>query len=411
MSQQKAIDEMHDETCLERRGAVYYFRMKVPADLRLHIKSKEVRVSLGTRDKATAKHLAAERKASQLQEWEQLRKRIKDGPRRSISPAEIGAIVAQATAHLLAFDEDERMRGRPLNREQPDVGGSIGFGEVVDERDQQAVAAGNYSASLKMAAGDWLTHCGYDLDPTSDDYLRFLYAFAQGSREATKLLQLRSQGEVVPTPSVSPLVQSTGAKALPTGQHHLSDLLPIWKRLRNPAASSVEIYELAVRRFEAKHSALSVEAITKGHIRRYVEHLQADGKSAKTIEKEHGVLRSLLGVAEHEEWLSSNPARGVMLPDGETSNKRSYTPQEVGSIFKSPIFTEGLRQAAGKGEAAYWVPLLLLFTGARREEICQLSLDHVRLSDGIPYLAIDPRDDTGRVKTDESRRAVPVHPT
>lgn len=58
--------------------------MKVPADLREHLKLKvEVRVSLGARDKAEAKKLNAERKAIQLREWKLLRQRIKNGPRRT----------------------------------------------------------------------------------------------------------------------------------------------------------------------------------------------------------------------------------------------------------------------------------------------------------------------------------------
>jgi len=31
---------MNGETCLEKRGTVYYFRMKVPADLREHLRNQ-----------------------------------------------------------------------------------------------------------------------------------------------------------------------------------------------------------------------------------------------------------------------------------------------------------------------------------------------------------------------------------
>ena len=414
MSQHKAIDEMHDETCLERRGAVYYFRMKVPADLRETLKPKaEVRHSLRTRDKAEAKRRLPERKATQLREWAQLRDRLMNGPRLSITADEIRSIVSQATARLLAFDEDERMRGRPLNRDIPAEGGNIGLGEVVDERDRMAIAEGKYPMSLRMAAEDWLTYCGFELSPESDDYLQFIYAFAQGSREATKLLRLRAQGEVVPTPPEIPIPQSSVPSlpaSAPSGQHMLHELLPIWKRLRSPAPSTVEIYEFAAKRFQERHPGLTVEGITKGHIRRYVEYLQSEGMSASTIDKNHGAVRALLSFAEHEDWITSNPAKGVMLPARESAKMRSYTPQELEQLFRSPVFTEGMRPVAGKGEAAYWIPLLLLFTGARREEICQLALENVRETEGIPYLAIDPREDSGRLKTDESRRAVPVHP-
>ena len=53
--------------------------------------------------------------------------------------------------------------------------------------------------------------------------------------------------------------------------------------------------------------------------------------------------------------------------------------------------------------------MLALFTGARREELAQLTAERVRVEEGVPYLAIDPIDDDGSLKTDESRRAVPIH--
>lgn len=59
-------------------------------------------------------------------------------------------------------------------------------------------------------------------------------------------------------------------------------------------------------------------------------------------------------------------------------------------------------------DAFYWVPLLLYYTGARREEICKLRPDDFRELDGIPYIQIDETE-TGRVKNDGSVRAIPLH--
>jgi integrase len=414
MSKKQAITDMHDETGLELRDGVYYFRMKMPADLRSHVKRNEVRVSLRTKDKAQAKRLNAERRAQQFGEWDALRERIKNGPRRTIAPEETQRILARFLADHLGYDESERMRGRPPNPDEPSGPSCIGGGEIVSERDRAAIARGEYSESLRMAAEDWLTEFGYELEPGSDDYLRFIYAFAQASSRAADAQRRRSEGKVVPTPAAPPPAPQTHAVSLaeqPVGtRRSLRDALPIWIRLKKPAASTVEIYDAALARFERHYSEFSVGEITKSHIRRHVERLQSDGKSPKTIEKEHGALRALFTVAEHEEWIAANPAKGVMLPSGNATKMRSYTPDEVAAIFRSPVFTKGLRPVAGKGEAAYWVPLLLLFTAARREEVCQLTVDHVRESEGIAFLAIDPREDSGRVKTEESRRAVPLHP-
>jgi integrase len=89
-----------------------------------------------------------------------------------------------------------------------------------------------------------------------------------------------------------------------------------------------------------------------------------------------------------------------------------------------PIFTGCRKHRGGTGQvdlrarftpgtaivhdAFYWVPLLLYYTGARREEICKLRPDDFRELDGIPYIQIDETE-TGRVKNDGSVRAIPLH--
>ena len=127
-------------------------------------------------------------------------------------------------------------------------------------------------------------------------------------------------------------------------QIRLSQAIPVWKRLKNPAPASVEVYEFAVRRFEGRYPDLFVEAIEKRHIRDYIEWLQAEGKNPKTIDKEHGAIRALLNIALNEEWITSNPASGALLPDKSGGRSvRSYTPEELKVIFASPVFVGGDR--------------------------------------------------------------------
>jgi integrase len=80
------------------------------------------------------------------------------------------------------------------------------------------------------------------------------------------------------------------------------------------------------------------------------------------------------------------------------------------------VHAEAQRPTGGKGEAAFWVPLLALHSGARREELCQLLVTDVRERDGVPFLALTEENEHGRrdglkaLKTDSSAREVPIHP-
>jgi len=87
-----------------------------------------------------------------------------------------------------------------------------------------------------------------------------------------------------------------------------------------------------------------------------------------------------------------------------------YTIHELQIIFNSPVFTEGLRPAQGKGEAAFWLPLIGLYTGCRVNEGAQLFTEDVQEQDGIPYFVVKPDSATGRSVKDGKRRRVPIHP-
>ena len=59
-------------------------------------------------------------------------------------------------------------------------------------------------------------------------------------------------------------------------------------------------------------------------------------------------------------------------------------------------------------DAFYWCPLLLHYTGARREELCKLRPRDIKIENGIAFIWIDFTE-TGRVKNDHSVRPVPLH--
>jgi integrase len=52
----------------------------------------------------------------------------------------------------------------------------------------------------------------------------------------------------------------------------------------------------------------------------------------------------------------------------------------------------------------YWLPILALFTGARREELASLHVSNVKTVDGVPCIQIEGG------KTADARRLLPVHP-
>jgi integrase len=123
-------------------------------------------------------------------------------------------------------------------------------------------------------------------------------------------------------------------------------------------------------------------------------------------------------------WSFENLHIGVSKKKRDRSQRPPTSLEDLEKLFALPIFTGCKRHRGGTGQvvlrarftpgpatihdAFYWVPLLIYYTGARREEICKLRPDDFREADGIPFIQID-QTETGRVKNDGSVRAIPLH--
>ncbi len=138
-----------------------------------------------------------------------------------------------------------------------------------------------------------------------------------------------------------------------------------------------------------------------------VAHKASPGLSTETINKHLTTLGGFFAWAERHAYVPKNPFQGLCLPSaGKPDEARQvFTEDELKAIFGSPHFRKG---ASGPGYR-YWLPLLGYLTGARLEEICQLSLTDVRQQAGAWVIDINDRDGR-RLKNKASTRLVPIHP-
>jgi integrase len=95
------------------------------------------------------------------------------------------------------------------------------------------------------------------------------------------------------------------------------------------------------------------------------------------------------------------------------SQRQPWEPEELSLLFGSPIYLLGERPEGGKGEAAYWLPLLALFSGARLNELAPMRAEDIKhdTASHVYFMTVIEDDEAGRsVKTETSLRAVPIHP-
>lgn len=280
------------------------------------------------------------------------------------------------------------------------------------------------------------------LDPKSEAYKALGAAVLRRYVQHLEAISKRNAGEVVDTPRVvEPPVEATGRSS---GADTLSAAYEGWKKAKSPTPSTDREFHNAVQRFIELHGDLRIEDIRRSHVRTYREALQmipvrrsgplktaALPALVEWSEKHPGAPRLqptsinklLGGVQAIALWAHNNgftsddrpwadPFARMRLDEPEP-DREPWKVDELKLLFGSRVYAEGYRPDAGGGEAAYWMPLLALFTGARQGELAPLTVDDVRTdkATGVIYFRITEDKELGaRVKTKSSRRVVPVHP-
>nr|WP_313521544.1 DUF6538 domain-containing protein [Brevundimonas diminuta] len=379
-------------TYLTKRGATYYFRRVIPEDLRPAFGGKrELTFSLGTKDRAEASKLCRAAAVQSDKELDAARAMIASPSADGAKPADAAPIDREAYA-AAAFAALQRKR---------DAAFSAGDLPTFD-----AEARENLELYQAMLEGG--------------DNLGLSLAQVEGMQRATKAL-LTGDGAAVLSAAAAVSREQKQALVKPDTPM-LPELISLWAdRPEPPKARSVDMWRRTCAVFYELIGEKPVGAITKADVLKFRAHLVAKGLAAATIESRLAHLRSLFRIAVEHDIISLDPAASVKAPStkGEAPPRRYYDADELKAVFGSAIYTKDERPNRGAGEAAYWLPLLALYTGARLNEMGQLRpkdiLQEVYLDAGdkeqrawVIRITEDKQDGL-TVKNPSSNRRVPIH--
>jgi len=203
------------------------------------------------------------------------------------------------------------------------------------------------------------------------------------------------------------------------------DILDRWAAERGVVAKGKDTHEAVARWFYERTERKPVERITRQDVLAFKDKLLLEGQSVANTNMKLSRLRTLLGWAYQNDLAPSNVAEGisVKVADGGKMQRQPFSLSDLQAIFSSPVYSSGERPKGGRLEAAYWLPLLGLFTGARLEEIGQLRVADVQrkdypdqngkmLSGWFLHItgATDDKGQDNRIKNAASERLIPLHP-
>lgn len=370
---------------LSRRGkrGTYYLRRRIPSDVRdaYPAHKAEVSRSLRTSDISVAKQRLYAEMASIDAQFEERRERLK---RRWTSTSQTHQQVkmlseqqmrdlADSYVHF-TLESDEAQRTQGLDDDEFEELGS----RLAQQRQElgQLLARGKSEAVLPaLRSFMFLRNIQADLAP--DDERRAAYVFLQGIVRALDHQLSRHSGQVLPAAVIStpPISPKTWDEVFACWRDYVENR-------PKPTTIACNTAWKQLQKFAVAQGILCPAHVTPKTVSALVEKMRADKLSVKTINERLRKVRSVYTIAIGRDVLHENPAErtlGIKVPSHMKGRekRRPFSPAELQTIFGSPIYTQHLRSRGQSGEATYWIPVLMLYTGARPEELAGLRIEDV----------------------------------
>jgi len=146
-----------------------------------------------------------------------------------------------------------------------------------------------------------------------------------------------------------------------------------------------------------------LKAVTREDVVRLRSTLLADGLKERSCNTHLVHLSSLLRWAVRLSLCPTNCAEGLLLSISgrRDSERKRFDTSDLQQIFSKIPLKDG-------DECNAWIPLIALYSGMRKEEICQLERSDIRQQDGFWVFDINGKGEK-TAKTEAGYRLVPIH--
>ena len=131
--------------------------------------------------------------------------------------------------------------------------------------------------------------------------------------------------------------------------------------------------------------------------------------NVQTINKYLQTYGTMFGWAKRNGLVGNNVFEGLHIRLGKKQSRIARI--GFSDTQLQTILSELLSNTSGLVQLDYqkWGPLIALYSGARLNEIAQIHLTDIRQQDGMWCFDLNDDDETKKLKTDASRRLVPIH--
>lgn len=392
-------------THLSKRGSVYYFRRKTPLDL-IHTFGKESVKSLGTKDRREAEVLVRKLGVQYDQLFAQARNEAV-GDDKNTTP---NHVLKHESLKLSSY-----VNGLGINDAHIYAARYQSFLRALREKKISEGKIESFQKFIEWMVDDFSQYVRDGEHPIDDNPIPLWQA-------AARLQAVNALMDNVELP-----YQEATSESIPNNQSKKRDSSPLllelvnkWAGERIPAENTIDKMQRIITKFNEIVGIKQVAKITKLDVVSFKDGLLQSGSTPANANQYLSNLSTLLNFAVNQALIDSNPAVGMKIIIKQSA-KDSIQPFDLAalkSIFSSPVYAQSARPKGGGEEAAYWLPLLALFTGARVGELCQLRAEDIREDSYLDDKSNEVRvwllhvTDEGKgqkVKNIGSHRRIPLH--
>jgi len=336
---------------LTLRNDRYYFRWRIPADLRAVFDAKELVQSLYTRDQLQA-IVRARPLFDILADIKNLRYAFK----------------------VRQINQDEyltELRDLWLKTRR----------QTLDEEPKSLAAGGRSANSMSKGDAQSPSTCQLSFKTLFEEFLAYKTDTLISKREGRKPIPLKVQKEYRRYfNTLSEILAETDV--LLFDRHVIKDALLTYKQLP--------------QRNKAPYKGLPVAELLEMDIP------EDDHVANKTVEAVRKLLQGLFRFAIDSGYIDTSPARDLNLKLDVSTTFAPFTKKEVKRMLIAAVDE--------KVEWQRWLLLLAAYTGARRAELVQLRKQDIKFDTDSNRYYILITDAAGSVKTENAVRQVPIHP-
>ncbi|ELR8704530.1 tyrosine-type recombinase/integrase [Vibrio vulnificus] len=178
---------------------------------------------------------------------------------------------------------------------------------------------------------------------------------------------------------------------------------------------SIQQLESRIKSF-IKFSQVHVYDATPKLAMKFRDKLLRDGKAEKSVVEYLAAVRQFYKWLCQREDVAKNIFEGVSVQRRQvkaSEQRQRWSKQQLIKLFEHRSLKDpekGVERTQNELED-YWIPQLLLYSGARISEICQLDTSDIKCIDNIWCIDINDNGSNKRLKSVSAKRLVPLHPT